>query len=110
MKSKILKALKESIEYWENICELKDIIRGFKGCALCSYFRDKNGHLNCDNGCHVFLRTGYNVCCSTPLVKALESLIDIFPGTNVICDRQIQISTIQDAPRMEREMYLAACR
>ena len=64
MNKETLKALKGSIEKWENIVDGKDVDNATEDCPLCQLFWDED----CES-CPVCKKTGRNECSNTPYVK-----------------------------------------
>jgi len=66
MDAKTLKALKESIQKWEEIIAGRGIDEQGKNCPLCSLFwNDKSKMKHCLL-CPIFLNTGKKYCWDTP--------------------------------------------
>lgn len=73
-----VKALKESIQHWQNIVDGKDGTQGSGNCALCARFlTSRDQYTACvrsdDEVCPVYLKTDHDFCCKTPFTDFVEA-------------------------------------
>lgn len=78
MNRKTLKALKASIEHWEENCRAEttdDVSVGANDCALCDEYHTGN-HATACVGCPVWAKTGEQYCRRTPYGAAKHARLD----------------------------------